>query len=591
MQATPPPSPTPTLAIPRHCATSVPVLTSTTSSRGNFFVINSTYLVRTPCLDPLNEEDRRTWFELCHHDSFCTAANNLIRDILAKNGLTSKNNSLFGGRDETKPRDYGQTTWAIHISQLVELPQTWHPIIVIGAEWKPESSLAHWARVVPEMKDAFDRFLDANQIPGPGVNVRMESPEAYRPRQLHALVGRPDLDSAWPGIKAQVRAVLQGLEEARDQWDCIALFGLGYLCDNSSDGGDMPEETLPTVYISFHRDCSEARWTPVREALASLLGTYELSFYLEHSAPEAVDVFRLYGQRHLANCWSALRANGPYTGTTCLGQDISATSYTVAEGGSKPISVNPPTGTLGCHIELRLQEDGPWEQFALTTYQTVRGAINGFARDRRGSPGTPSPSSALHRTDRAGFRPGDADVADALMQCPSLACYDRTLSSYARLRRGHLVARAPSTRSAGILPLSTGATTFWAPSSPAPASPRGPPTAVCSTGRSSGWPDGPEQVTGATSSPRGGIGSPDTTGGWASTGRRREPLGRTGPRWPCRTCVWEPESWRGCLGLSTASATSASSSAGPSPMPCSAASRDTGRTSRAGPSAHVTGGR
>ena len=79
---------------------------------------------------------------------------------------------------------------------------------------------------------------------------------------------------------------------------------------------------------------------------------------------------------------------------------------------TRPTHSNPPTGTLGCWLQVRTKSHPDWRKVALTSYEVVRPAIPGYQMDVDERTGEvtvrdPLPGSDLARADREGVVPSD----------------------------------------------------------------------------------------------------------------------------------------------------------------------------------------
>lgn len=220
----------------------------------------------------------------------------------------------------------------------------------------------------------------------------------------------PQILAAWPEIKARIRHILESSPATVDCITCIALFKLGF---------DGFFNNPKTVYISLSHDSAETGWPPVLAEIRSLLDGYgfNLHAHLEHNSPTPLADFPL-----LLSTKPATKAEvkekidqfnmvlPPHLDTKVnAGADIGACTY-VSKIKSPPSGApeegNPLVGTLGCWLEIKVQDRG-WRTVGLTNYHVVRPCLSGFqiVDDSKGLHSGPvEKDKPLWKADREGLR-------------------------------------------------------------------------------------------------------------------------------------------------------------------------------------------
>ncbi|KAH7305822.1 hypothetical protein B0I35DRAFT_443339 [Stachybotrys elegans] len=229
----------------------------------------------------------------------------------------------------------------------------------IWAEWY-EGCDEIWKQTVGDLK----RMVDA-KYPEMDMEVEMMSKRLTESEYLGPVLDQPDLEAAWPTIATRVIQIISDFSSS-DDIAAVTLCRLGLIPDHL--------ENPITVYIALHYTCPEERFPFLTDELNKFLTTLQtpITARIEHNQcvplvfepkPPSMSLKDIAYNTSMQEPWKVVD----------LGADIGYSGFVDGQGDKW----NPQMGTLGCYVEVKPTDDGPWERLALTNYHVAPPPIPG----------------------------------------------------------------------------------------------------------------------------------------------------------------------------------------------------------------------
>ncbi|KAM4066597.1 hypothetical protein HRG_000678 [Hirsutella rhossiliensis] len=311
-------------------------------------------------------------------------------------------------------------------------PDTKQPTVLVTALWTP-TSLESWPKIVTQLKQFVDRLTNNPTWRHVDIAVEMLAAELCAVKYLAPVVGNERLSQDWPQISDRVTSLLESIPEAQNRATSISLFHFGYA---------LPADTNPiTVYISVSYDCLEDSWPMILGRIQDELDKWphKLVAFIEHGDGPEPFAFQLLPPKKNSpwrkGAGNHFRVEQSYPKTAQVGADLSVSTYLQRDDGE---TCHPPTGTLGCYLEVDwVDESEPgWKKLALTNYHVTRPAFDGYqvkVAESRGEPGdtrgkvdSPAPGSTLWKRDEKGFGPAQSGLS---IEHPTRSWHNFTVST------------------------------------------------------------------------------------------------------------------------------------------------------------------
>jgi hypothetical protein len=347
-------------------------------------------------------------------------------------GVLDKHNIRRPDSVEQAPRDFESTMdtafdYDSFEPQLASLvlrgydndQSTMRLTLLVVADWEDDEwTTRTWEVAAYGLNSVLGKALESFR---PDFCVNIEFVASHLIRQAHAfpVTGQPALKMAWnTDILPHLTHLVYENPNVRNHVNAIALQRIGFV-------RDRPRDNPLTVYVALDNACNEIHWPALYLALAEYLGTFghQIGLRIEHNSWDFSAFQPHPPQNPRSEPWDVK----PYETRAALGADVGCCMYTRSKNNTR---YNPPLGTLGCYLQLKMPRKTSWMTVALTNYHIVRPLFRGFLmEDTMAAPVRAiSPGTILYGVDRTGIR---QDTAPSLgeMEHPTRARHNLIIAS------------------------------------------------------------------------------------------------------------------------------------------------------------------
>ncbi|KAL8795746.1 MAG: hypothetical protein Q9195_001797 [Heterodermia aff. obscurata] len=288
--------------------------------------------------------------------------------------------------------------------------------LLIGANWRRDSDGQAWLNAANAIKN----MLVASSSATRNVKVELLSWQLRTLRTIAIVELHHPLVSRWQNdIKPSLLWLLESTAVLRMAWTCVDVLRMGYLFENNLGG--TQSATPVTIAITVDYGLIRKDWYVVEQSIRDFLeirgfGDVEVEFQ-RGDGPTGLP---FYTPEIRETEEDSDYIEGEYPVRVPMGADFGPEKYFTNEPGGSFLA--GPKATIGGYLEVR-RNKGPWTKYAVTNYNCVREAIDGFqaSLDDKGNriEEPPKPKSLLHKTDRVGLGPNHPDRKKMTFECPT----------------------------------------------------------------------------------------------------------------------------------------------------------------------------